>query len=312
MKIKFQYQSIIFFSFTLRSIFGDNDFFPITIGGVTTDSCNCQNGGLCRVGEKPGEGHQCDCPKTHFGDFCEYPAEPCGENYCLHGSKCFEINLEDKSKKEHLCDCTAAYTATTYYSGEFCQYPSTTFCSGIDDPNGRQFCTNNGRCADGADATHEPCICPVGYAGPRCAFAIGKDGSDYAECKLSCKNGGTCQKGVKDLKTYYGKFANAISHLIEADPGEADHEHCVCPHGFFGIRCEYEVEECNNGEHLCFHGSQCVKEDAACDCESSKSDTAGLFCEYFATEQCTQVPLINENHRGFCTNGGSCKQEKNG
>jgi hypothetical protein len=268
------------------------------------------NGGQCRLGldENQLASELCECPSSHYGESCEKEAERCGEEYCYHGSQCFEILLAD-GFTEHICDCTKAYTEDHYYAGEFCQYASTNFCTGHDDPNGRQFCTNGGQCPEEG---HKPCSCPPGFTGPRCAFEIGKDGNDYALCELGCQNGGTCQKGVKDLQKAYGKFANDVAYLLDEE--HVDFEHCVCPDGFYGIRCEYNVEQCKEGEHICFHGSTCVNdgEELGCNCEESDELTAGLFCEFIATEDCGQQMSSSDEHPGFCTNGGNCLGEDEG
>jgi len=204
-----------------------------------------------------------------------------------------------------MCDCLPGYTEKEVFSGEFCQYVSTSFCSPADDPNGRQFCTNGGICPP--QGGHGPCDCPKGFSGPRCSFQEGVDGSDYAECDLPCMNGGTCQKGMKDLDQVYARFSDDIADILNET--HSDFEHCSCPVGFYGIRCEYEVEECS-GTHVCFHGSSC-KETAtgssSCVCEDSYRLTAGLFCEFFATQECDEsLAPPAPGHRGFCTNGGLC------
>ena len=205
---------------------------------------------------------------------------------------------------EHMCDCTPGYTNEHYYSGEFCQYESTAFCSPVDDPNGRQFCVNNGQCSE---EDHHPCICPDGFSGPRCAFQDGVDGKDYAECQLECHHGGTCQKGLKDIAQSYGKFYKDVLGMF--NQSNIDFEHCVCPDGYFGIRCEYKVEECGDTGHICLHGSTCVEsfDGAKCDCETSNEIVAGIFCEFPATDQCdTSNAIPGQDHRGFCTNNGLC------
>lgn len=288
------------------------DFFPRPSAeqasdGLTIETCSiaCLNNGTCAVNDD-GEPF-CLCPTNFFGSFCEETGAKCGGNYCYHTSKCLEIHLADGSS-EHVCDCTSAFTDETYYAGEFCQYPSTQFCSGGDDPNGRQFCVNNGKCPL---KRHQACDCPEGFTGPRCAFQIGVDGSDYSECDLPCQNGGTCQKGLKDAFSgeLFEKFDLDIAHILETHGQQhVNYEHCVCPEGYFGIRCEYLMEQCGEGEHLCFHGSECVRYDDmfGCDCESSDQKVAGLFCENIATSLCEQWVDSENGHRGFCTNGGKC------
>ena len=133
---------------------------------------------------------------------------------------------------------------------------------------------------------------------------------DYRECELECLNGGTCHKGIKNAKENFNFY------LSEKEQQQHhDYEHCVCPDGWYGIRCEYQVNECEEGKHLCFHGSTCVSNDDdefSCDCMSANVNTAGLFCEYVATSECDEWKDKGNGHRGFCTNGGVCSLDEGG
>jgi hypothetical protein len=118
--------------------------------------------------------------------------------------------------------------------------------------------------------------------------------------------GKNIQKGIKDLQEVYEKFSDEIVDIFNET--HSDFEHCVCPEGFYGIRCEYEVEECSE-THVCFHGSTCreTASGSSCVCEDSDHLTAGLFCEFFATEDCDEsLAPSPSDYRGFCTNGGLC------
>ena len=283
----------------------------------TVPDCNltCLNGGFCRLGvpyggvNKYSKGKYCQCPPDYYGDRCENKAELCGDDYCYHGSKCFEIRLSDGTI-DYVCDCTAAYSTGRYYAGKFCQYPSTTFCTGANDPNGRQFCTNEGTCPKEA---YGACDCLPGFSGPRCALKTDEADDYYAQCSLDCKNGGKCQKGRKEIGNGFLKYAKDIAALINKT--HVNMEHCVCPDGFYGITCEYEAQRCPKGEHICFHGSECVMngDEDRCNCESAQKKTAGLFCEFFATDTCPSGSKgQNSTHRGFCTNGGKCLVDDEG
>lgn len=96
--------------------------------------------------------------------------------------------------------------------------------------------------------------------GPRCATRVDDDFTAYDACSLPCRNGGTCHKGEKGMESY-GKFAVDVSHLIQET--HINFEHCICPSGHFGVKCEYEYEECGpNGEHMCLNGGSCeITED---------------------------------------------------
>jgi len=309
---------IVSFIFTSinASLVSSVDFYPLSPEIVTESTKHvkegeCKNGclneGNCVLN---GDGSTtCSCSSNFFGEYCQHEGEQCGDGFCHHSSTCFELSLEEESFVEHICDCTNGYTEETYYAGEFCQYKSTQFCSGPNDPNGRQFCVNGGQCPG---ESHLPCICPEGFSGPRCAFQIGIDGRDFAQCELSCQNGGNCQKGAKETKQneIMGKFVDVdFSEILPKSPDLRSFEHCVCPPGYFGIYCEYQMEQCDGGEHLCFHGSTCAKnaDTFSCDCFSSKIKTAGLFCEYVASSECEQWVDVTSGHRGFCTNGGHCE-----
>ena len=81
-----------------------------------------------------------------------------------------------------------------------------------------------------------------------------------------------------------------------------DFEHCVCPDGYFGIRCEYEVEECGNSGHVCLHGSTCNAEpgNTKCNCDDADELAAGLYCEFTATDECdTTAAIPGQEHRGI-------------
>lgn len=236
MKANFEYQ-VLCFGLILRSIAGSNDFFP-QVGDIVTPNVADEN-------------------KINVDD----DKKPCGEHFCKHGSKCFSIQLDDGTT-EDVCDCTSAYTNTTFYSGEFCEYPSTSICS-LKDAFGStvNFCVNNGTCGI---TTHSPCTCPTGFGGPRCASKIDEAGGwgDYAQCSIECKNGGHCQKGMKDADLgKYERFADDVSHLINETKNHLNFEHCQCSGGFFGLKCEYKYEECGEGDNICFHGGACEEVD---------------------------------------------------
>jgi hypothetical protein len=189
MKVMSPRRYIFLLALIKRPIDGATDFFPPLPDEITTDEedklnevdcpLKCLNNSTCVHSSADGplnfqdelewsSDWYCLCSSGLYGNFCENEAERCGDNYCYHGSKCLEIRLEDGY--EHVCDCTAAYTEEQYWSGEFCQYPSTVFCT---DPgvNGRQFCTNGGSCPANE---HESCICPTGFTGTSHFFVFHK------------------------------------------------------------------------------------------------------------------------------------------
>jgi len=159
------------------------------------------------------------------------------------------------------------------------------------------------------------CNCPDGFTGPLCEFSI--ENMEYSKCNLECQNGGICRKGAKDV-SFLEKFG--LHRDLLASRYDANFEHCVCPRGFVGITCEYEMEVCPGQNYVCMHGGDCeitVNKDTGkagveCDCtnaQTSRSRFAGQYCEVRSTEFCTEDGEKTPNGPGFnafCTNGAEC------
>jgi hypothetical protein len=172
--------------------------------------------------------------------------------------------------------------------------------------------------------SHQGCTCPAGFVGPVCEFKD-LDMEPVTTCNLPCHNHGICRKGAKDLSVLKQFGLLDRRHLQSSlSPASYNHdfEHCVCPTGYVGLQCEYELDLCPGGQHACFHGGQCKptltggdksKVSFTCDCEgasSLKSRFEGEFCEMESTQFCT---VDGRKTRGgisrdaFCTNGGACR-----
>ena len=267
---------------------------------------------------------------------------------------------------EYRCDCTTANYDGKSYSGRYCQFQATVFCTKDDTENGKLFCVNGGTCRENAI---EGCDCPSDFYGDSCEYMYlpedstpstsPNNGSEEPSsptntapaptaatdppaptadvdisapagaptadaptadaptfqnpseqldvCRLQCLNDGICRKGVKDL----GVISNIAPSVEELNQtSNEDFEHCVCPSGFVGLRCEHEIEICAGGEHVCLHGSTCVAfgNEQSCDCSASTSFTlAGSSCEHKNFVSCNQDEVRTAHPRSFCVNGGICK-----
>ncbi|GAX14340.1 Notch 1 [Fistulifera solaris] len=301
---------------------------------------DCRNGGQCVLGESPIEdvdengfhnylatnktdNQYCSCPDGYDGEFCEVYRQPCGEHFCFNGGTCKESDIE--GQLVFFCDCSTAATDNADYAGRFCQFKATSYCTKNAGFNENLFCVNNGRCRDIAS---QGCDCDNPFSGFSCEFvtqeattnntndespALPGDPEDTTECDIDCQNGGVCRHGKKDLGIL-GNIAGNATHLNETHT--EDYKHCVCPDGFVGLYCEEKAQLCGEGEHICLHGSSCVKygDEHYCDCadaSSTKSQTglfSGASCEHPVNDVCTVKypgpgqPLL------FCVNGGSCKK----
>jgi len=286
----------------------------------TVPECNmtCHNGGACRLGiqnlqlarleyqdfwQSQVNAMHCECPEGFFGTQCDIKAEVCGDKHCFNGAKC----VPGKLGKMH-CDCSYANTPMASYAGRWCQYQSSTFCEKAQDADGHTFCVNGGTCKAGG--SHLGCNCPPEFHGPLCQLRKGKEQAE--ECKLTCANGGKCRKGAKDYKLL-GSLSGLHMSDITNKTHDENFEHCACPDGFTGLTCETKVETCGAGEHVCFHGSRCVKSagEHFCRCDAAFtafSKTAGKYCQHKSTSICTAngQPGLGKDEMAFCVNGGVC------
>lgn len=165
------------------------------------------------------------------------------------------------------------------------------------NPDATIYCLNGGHCSQ---AESLGCRCIDGYSGQHCEI-------EPPVCTLECSNGGVCSTG-DGLSTFDW-------------PGEKPEEgvFCSCPKGFSGFYCEYEADICGNYDHICLHGTKCLKADES-ENYSCVCDKASERCsEKLETQFCmpsTDAALIGldvvEYYGGmavpsFCMNGGKCK-----
>ncbi len=151
------------------------------------------------------------------------------------------------------------------------------------------------------------CQCLTGFSGNRC------ETDDEESCDLNCFNGGYCKKGAKDYSALFNLGLDIDHYLGGSNVGG---EHCVCPEGFYGVRCQLEEEEDNIdycGGGVCFNGGLCVEKqnswgetvDYHCECNGFEADIAGEFCEHTDVTWCP-APEGHDKTKYFCANGGDC------
>jgi hypothetical protein len=129
-------------------------------------------------------------------------------------------------------------------------------------------------------------------------------------------NHGICREGAKDVSNLEKYFRNITNQTAYSE----DFEHCVCPRGYVGLQCEYQLDQCPGGAHACLNGGECVtvpngdKVSYGCDCTNAQTSLtrfAGEFCEMESTQFCTTDGSKSRSGVGidsFCTNGGKCRK----
>ena len=252
---------------------------------------DCQNDGVCVVGiHDPAEmdrmkhiwskedidSHQrCLCKDGYGGPLCEASSEDCGGDACYHGGTCVETVITDTesgtSIKEFHCDCTTAGDRNNLYAGYYCQHPSTTFCSDVDE---NLFCTNKGTCKDDP---LEGCDCPEGWTGFKCDYLDGNyfaedddDDDDYDDDDDDAYAAELCGD------VYCFNNGKCVTTTIEQRDGTTTEEKtCDCSetfdgqHFFAGSSCQYKSTEICDKENgsFCVHSGSC-KTDGSCECQT--------------------------------------------
>lgn len=142
--------------------------------------------------------------------------------------------------------------------------------------------------------------------------------AEQKNCTIDCLHDTKCVKGQ----------ANFTWHPLRDDTGEdfdfhkeieRDGYHCSCPPGLTGLRCGRKYESCNDGEHVCYNGGQCIatmkdiyqNDQQYCDCPSSVDDQGNTL--RFSGKYCEVEIAVSGNRCGDagqnpCQNGGTCKQ----
>eukprot|EP00578_Thalassiosira_sp_NH16_P016203 CAMPEP_0181125462 /NCGR_PEP_ID=MMETSP1071-20121207/27064_1 /TAXON_ID=35127 /ORGANISM="Thalassiosira sp., Strain NH16" /LENGTH=759 /DNA_ID=CAMNT_0023210909 /DNA_START=46 /DNA_END=2325 /DNA_ORIENTATION=+ len=298
----------------------------------------CHHGGECATGDKDhsldhplitsdlpwleetnvnGE-HCINCHDGWGGVACSRHYQKCDAHdphapTCFNGAECRKMGISATTGMyEYSCDCTTAgldEDGDVKYAGKYCQHLHEEKCGFGDE---EMFCTNGGKCVivpgssveDEILSEYSVCECPDHRAGTHCEF-LKEEG--FTDCRLECERG-TCAKGFKSYDDLIGTgpFPAQLAFDIISDTGE----HCVCPPGYTGLRCEIQAEKCGPDKY-CYNGSTCRHDETGtpmCDCNSAHTNEvsyAGSSCEQEGSEYC-EPGLDQDQKDAFCTKHGRC------
>lgn len=128
------------------------------------------------------------------------------------------------------------------------------------------------------------------------AVASSRDGEEE-------KHGGTFSDAHETdnwRRALLGAYENL--HHVFPDANKEFGEHCVCPDGFAGPNCEFKIQICPDGRHVCFHDDTLCIQDLTgnnymCQCSEGNQ---GKFCQHKVTDICENTP---------CFNGATCEKD---
>ncbi|XP_070548454.1 fibrillin-2-like isoform X9 [Ptychodera flava] len=271
----------------------------------------CMNDGICLSGI-------CECQPGYTGPTCQQDVDECRVN----NGGCEYICRNNFGS--YVCFCPRG--ATLNEDGRT--------CSGIP-------CTPP--CQNGAICIDKQCVCPEGFSGPTCSIDVNEctsgmmgmspcsyhcvntfgsfhctcpDGSQLngdkttcsalSECKPSCENGGTCDRGrCKCPSGVEGSTCSEDINECELNPPVCGYQ-CENTIGSFICKCPEGFELAEDGQ-TCYDRNECLSENI--DCEFECNNTIGSYqCICPTGEQlaadgktCIDVPCIPP-----CENGGVC------
>ena len=138
-----------------------------------------------------------------------------------------------------------------------------------------------------------------------------------AACDLECPT----DIGAKCV---YGDSPHVILGATNSSSSEnLNGMHCSCPSSYTGLLCEVPFESCGDGQHVCYHGGNCVNGEVDdfgnvqlyCDCSSATGEDndpttvfVGKYCQH-STVSAETDKCDSSNQATFCFNQGVCNAQ---
>ena len=286
---------------------------------INIDDCEsepCQNGTECKDLLKD---YICECEDSGFiGKNCEIEINECNPNPCRNNGvckneinkftcNCNETGFTGETCEENIEDCQSGYCNNGICKDGINTY--TCIChEGYELDTSEQRCVNINECTAGDNDCEQICNDTEGSFTCSCnlGFELNTDKKscdNINDCELNpCLNGGTCIDGL---------------NIYTCDCSET---------GYYGNRCEMNINECNEGIDDCEQNCQDTDGSFTCSCEpghildingkdcncefSYQDNDADGFCTYSC--QHTEVYCLDEDQCNDSTGSAICSECKEG
>ena len=135
------------------------------------------------------------------------------------------------------------------------------------------------------------------------------------DCDLKCYFNTSCVAGSADFSNHTASIPEIDGQPVDihAETISPNGYHCDCPDGLTGLRCGRTYIGCENSDHECYNGGECIpgikdvygNEQEFCDCTNAVDKHGikhvGKYCEIPVPTPCDDDDSV------FCVNGGYCK-----
>uniref|UniRef100_A0AAY4E0N6 Notch receptor 2 n=1 Tax=Denticeps clupeoides TaxID=299321 RepID=A0AAY4E0N6_9TELE len=243
----------------------------------------CHNGATCHDGRNS---YTCKCSPGFSGVNCQINVDECESNPCLNQGTCVD------GVNGYTCLCALPYT------GRHCEEDL--------EPCKSHPCHNGGVCQPSLDYTSFVCQCSKGWQGMSVSECVRDLCCSLCNAGTDMFVSGRCRSSVRRClqKLLQVLPVQTTSSLSVSDPclnggtcvDKVGRYSCECRSGFFGDRCEEEVDECASSP--CRKGGQCQDfvNSYVCTCQPGFE---GLNCERSAPHSCLNNGTCVEGLKTF-------------
>ncbi|KAL5012769.1 hypothetical protein ScPMuIL_011320 [Solemya velum] len=252
-------------------------------------TCNQMTDGNDAVSITYITGFNCTCPRSYFGDLCEFRENYCGEQPCGNGNCTSDYTIFN-----YTCDCPAGYTGSE--------------CDQVIDYCADDSCLNGGECISTPNGLL--CNCTDNWDGENCSVDV-----DECDVQQPCQNNASCNNtpGSYDCDCYgtgyKGKYCSEnVDECHENQPCQHN-ANCTDIKGSYICDCTNGYEDQNCSTPNC---SQVVCQNTGT-CNVKGSDWICQCLTYYEGELCElRGPCVDEPCNKSNSVAAACSQNLSG